>query len=416
MKLTSEQAAEWRLSWQVVVASALGLALMNGAVQTIGVFMLPLEAEFGWKRTVIASGLMFTATANVLLAPVIGMAVDRLGPRRIAIAGSVLVCIALALFSLVNASPWSWWAAWTLMAVCFVMVMPVVWTAAISSLFDSSRGLALAVALCGSVVSTALVPLYGTFLIAELGWRLAYVVLAGTFALLVVPPVIFMFTSAIDRTRTRKVAAAGQGEQPPILPGLPARQALRSSKFTRLVLGSCAYVTVSAVTNTFIPIVTSLGHSVAAAAGITSLIGVSAAAGRLFGGYLLDRLNGNMVAGTCMVMPAIAIALMLGLPESVAALCAAAVIMGSSMGAEFDAVAYLVTRHFGLRSFGILLAVTSGVQAIVLALAPMGLNYVYDVTGSYHSGLMVVIPVCLVGAILLFTLGRYGEFGEARGH
>ena len=41
--------SEFASNWTVVLASALGMAFASVGVYALGVFMLPLEQEFGWK-------------------------------------------------------------------------------------------------------------------------------------------------------------------------------------------------------------------------------------------------------------------------------------------------------------------------------------------------------------------------------
>jgi MFS family permease len=99
-------------------------------------------------------------------------------------------------------------------------------------------------------------------------------------------------------------------------------------------------------------------------------------------------------------------------PTSLEAAAAAALIIGFSLGAELDAVAYLTTRHFGLKSFGFLFGTVGGVLALATAIGPMLLNHIYDVYGSYVPALWGYLPLCVLGSALFFTLGRYPDFGE----
>ena len=44
---------EWQRSWTVVMAGALGFALASVTIYSLGPFIAPLEAEFGWSRAQI---------------------------------------------------------------------------------------------------------------------------------------------------------------------------------------------------------------------------------------------------------------------------------------------------------------------------------------------------------------------------
>jgi MFS family permease len=412
LRLGPKALSEWRRHWPVVLASALGVGLMSAPSYSTGVFIAPLEKAFGWSRAAIASGVMFNAVAAVVLGPFAGYAVDRIGPRWIAITGSALVCAAFVALSTVNASLWSWWGVWAAMALAAVLIKPMVWTAAVSSLFAASRGLALAATLCGTALASTVNPILCAWLIRHYGWRAAYLGLAIFYAVLVLPALLLFFRSALDRggRRSRDAAAPARAD----LPGVTARQGLTSWRFHRLIIAACAMVLVGAnSTINFVPIMMSFGHPQATAAGVAGLAGISTIVGRLIGGYMLDRINGNIVAGLSVAMPIGSSLLFLLFPGSVPAAVGAALFVGLSLGAELDCVAYLTTRHFGLKSFGVLFGTVGGALALATGLGPLIINRVYDVYGSYTPALIGFIPICLLGSTLFFTLGRYPDFGES---
>ncbi len=404
------EAAEWRNHWPVVLAAALGMMLCSMPSYSIGVFIPALEAEYGWKRAQIASGLIFCAVVCTLLGPVVGMAVDRFGPRRVGLLGAIAFITAFALLSATGPTLASWWALWTLVALAVVFVTPTVWTSAVASLFTTSRGLALAATLCGSALAAGVMPILSTLLIANFGWRVAYLGLAGCAAVLTLPAIALMFTSAIDQRRRAPDPNAGAVAA---LPGVSAREALTSFRFVRLLVAALLVVFVASncIIN-FVPIAMSFGHPQVVAAGIAGLAGISTVLGRLTAGYLIDRLNGNVVAAVFSALPVVSCLLMLTLPGSTAALAAAVFILGLTMGTELDAVAYLVTRHFGLRSFGTVFGVIGGTLGLS-GFGPLVINLTYDVTGSYVPALWGCIPLALLGSISFLTLGPYRDFSES---
>jgi len=413
LKINAAGTTEWRQNWKVVLAAGLGLALMNLPVHSVGIFMNALEADLGWKRSIIASGMMFTSLSSILFAPLVGMVVDRFGPRRVALIGSSAVCVSFGMLGLTTANPLSWWLLWAFLSLWFVLVMPMVWTSAVSGLFNASRGLALAVTLSGTALTSSVLPVTATLLIGTIGWRSAYFSLAAIYALVVIPIVFLFFTSVADRNRQE--GDRKSTKVPENLPGIPARDAAKSSRFIRLLIAASAMIFTPSITSSFIPIMVSFGHSRMSAAGVAGMIGIAGLAGRMAGGYLLDRINGNVVAAICTTFPILGILAILILPHSMAAFTVAAILMGLSVGAELDAVAYLVTRHFGLRSFGTLYAVISTFGVTVMAAGPVALNYIFDVSGSYQVGLIATIPVCALASILFFTLGEY-RFGVSSHH
>ncbi len=50
----------------------------------------------------------------------------------------------------------------------------------------------------------------------------------------------------------------------------------------------------------------------------------------------------------------------------------------------------------------------------MVAIGPVTINHVYDVSGSYAPALWGVIPCCLVGAVMFLSLGRYAYGSDPR--
>ena len=93
----SGAASEWRRNWPVVLAASAGVAISTINTYSTGLFIPSLEHDFSWSRTQITSGAAIASVTTVILAPFMGAAVDRFGPRRIGIVGIVSLCCLTAL-------------------------------------------------------------------------------------------------------------------------------------------------------------------------------------------------------------------------------------------------------------------------------------------------------------------------------
>jgi MFS family permease len=198
---------EWKKGWGVVLAGALAMGAASTSVYSVGVFMAPLENEFGWSRAQISSGLTISSLVSVFSAPVMGLVIDRVGARRIGLLGIALFCATFAAFSLATSSLWVWWALWLLYACAAAAMKPTVWASGVSSMFLKGRGLALSLMLCGTGLGSSLTPIIGNYLIETAGWRTAYVGLAAFWLVLAGPVIYFMFTSAHDLQRIKAPSA-----------------------------------------------------------------------------------------------------------------------------------------------------------------------------------------------------------------
>jgi MFS family permease len=372
----------------------------------------PLEQEFGWSRAQITAGPLIISFIAVLTAPLAGLAIDRFGPRPIALFGIVFFCSALAFASTATPNIMSWWVRWAILGFANMFVLPTVWATAVSSLFQKSRGMALAITLSGTGITAAVVPSLTNYLVEQGGWRYAYVGLGLIFFVLVMPAAFFLFRGATDKARARARSGA-KGRAAPAVTGIAPGQGLRSTSF--LKLGAAAFVFTlagSGLTANGVPILRAQGFDGAAAAGLAGLIGIGSIAGRLGGGYLLDRFDAKKIAALSVSTPILAIALFLWLPGMPWVAGLACLIIGLSVGTEVDAAAYLAARHFGMRSFGTIFGSVNGLILFAHGLAPIGASYVYDLTRSYDVFLWAAIPICLAAAALFLSLGRYPEFDQ----
>lgn len=403
--------AEWAQNWPVVLAGAAGVALSTIHVYSLGVLIAPLEAEFGWSRAQISFGLTIGSILLVFCSPIVGLLIDRIGPRRIALYGATSFCVTVAMLSLAGPSIWSWFAFSTLLGIAVNGITSTIWTAAVSGLFLRARGLALSVTLCGTGFSASLTPIMASYLNENYGWRVAYLGLAAVWAAIVLPLLFFLFTSVKDRLRTNSPAA--KAPIAAILTGLTAREGFRSPRFFKLAIAAStiAMVAISFTVN-LVPIFTSLGLSGSSAAKVASIVGVTSIIGRLTGGYFIDRVNGNIVAAVSVLLPIISCVLLLWMPGVVGAAMVAAAVLGLSLGAELDAVAYLATRHLGIRSFGVLFGTIAGLLSLSSGVGPLIVSYIFDVTRSYVPVLWAYMPLCGLAAILFLSLGRYPDYSS----
>jgi predicted MFS family arabinose efflux permease len=297
----------------------------------------------------------------------------------------------------------SWLLLWVLLGVGNMLILPTVWTKAINHCFDANRGLALALALCGTGVAAAVVPALTNALVEHVGWRQAYVGL-GLIGLAITFPIVWLFFRLPAEEPVQGQAAAAPRAQ-----GVSAREGFTQPRFLKLAGATLLFsITICALTTNLVPVLLARGMTPATAAGIAGLLGIGSITGRLVGGFLLDRFDAAKVAAVSVAMPVVTVALLLAFPDDkVAAL--ACLILGLAVGTEVDCCAYLAARHFGLRSFGTLFGTMNGLMLFGNGLAPALANHVYDVTMSYDIVLWAQVPACLGTMLLFLLLGPYPQ-------
>lgn len=396
-------AAEWRRYWFLPLVAAFGYATAVLHIYSIGPFFAPITQEFGWTRAEFSLGLTTTSIISGIFCIPVGMLVDRIGPRRMALLGVPLMCATVALLSLASGEVGNWIFLWGVVAVGTFFTQATVWTAAVATRFEASRGLAFGVTLCGASVAAMAFPIMATELIAAFGWRNAFVAMGGLWALLVLPMMALLFRGARDVSGK---AAAAAPEALRATTGLTIAEALRSpALYILLLAGALFSFTILGAVIHFVPMLTDSGATPLAAAGIAGLIGVFSIVGRLGTGFLLDRFPARLVGAVAFLIPIGACALLLFDGANPISQSVAAAIVGLTLGSEVDVIAYLATRHFGLRNFGALYGALITALAFGTSFGPLAAARVFDLYGSYDPFLWLMIGLTAVSAVALICLG-----------
>lgn len=387
-------------AWRVVVAAWLGVALGLTALPfyTLGIFAKPLAAEFGWSRSIIQSGFMFSMLGVTCSAWAAGWLIDRFGVRPVALASQAGLALGFLGLASQTGSTVLWQANWFVFAVLGVATTPLSWSRGIASWFVERRGLALGIALSGTGMTALAAPPLLSLVVNAYGWRAGYVAVALSILLVAMPAVWLLFREKSGSASPQAKVADGDG--------LTLREALRSRHFWLLLAGFWAIcLAVAGLIPNLVPMLTDSGLTVPEAVGYASLLGLNVILGRLLAGWLLDRFWGPAVALALLMPPTIACVLLAyhqwpGL---------AVMLIGLAGGAEFDLIAYLCLRYFGTRNYGQIYAWQWTGFSLASGIGPLAFGLVYDFTGSYRDALLAAALLLVIGPLLLLGLGRYPD-------
>jgi MFS family permease len=403
--------SEFRIGWPVVLSSMLGIALGMSPLPfyTIGVIAGPLAQEFGWGIDTVLSGLAVFTLTSMAATPTIGALSDRIGVRRVALTSIFLFSLSFMAFSLNNGSLLLYYGLWMLLAACGAGTLPITFTRAISSWFNVKRGLALGLALIGTGIAGAMVKLLAAAITAEHGWRAAYLVV-GALPLLIALPVGLLFfrdvddPKAADRAAQLRTLHTASANMAPVY-GLTLRQALVDWRFWLLAL---LFVPLSFAVGGPIPNLETLfgskGFNTGDAVFIASCLGYAVFCGRLLGGFLIDHIWAPAVGCALLMLPAISMYLMASDAMGYGTAILAVVLLGIAAGMEYDLLAYLVSRYFGIRSYAAIYGCLYAFFGFGAGFGPAAFGRVFEATGSYNVALywsMWAFIVCSLGLLLL---------------
>jgi MFS family permease len=392
------------MPWVVVGAVWLTLAIASGLYFSFPVFFVALLEEFGWSRGATAAAFSISSVIQGVLSPVVGMLVDRLGPRRIMLGGAAVLGVACVLASRIG-------ALWSLYAVIGVLaatgLCAVSWVPSgtlIARWFAERRGSMLGLAFSGMGAGVLVMGPLAQWLITAYGWRAAYVVLGvGTLAVLL--PLIWF------GVRDAPVAAApkrGEAEPRPTPARRDVGDALRTTAFWALFFAYlCTPLAVFSVVTHSVAFAVDHGFARLFVAGIFGLTGLLSVAGRILFGVAADRIGRAPAATISYGCTALGTLCLLGLElwPHAAALYGYALFFGLGFGARGPIITAMASQIFPGRRFGVIYGILSVGNGIGGGVAPWFGGFVHDVTGSYRIAFVIAVGFCAIGSAC-FWLAR----------
>lgn len=413
---------EWKGHWPLVLSAMVGFSFFTVVTYGLGAFTAPLEKEFGWSRAETYMGLTVFGVIQMVGGPPVGMLLDKIGSRGMAISGLILAGVTFAGFSLANGSSGQWLALWFAFGICALMIKSTVWSAGTSSVFTKSRGLALAAVLSGSALGQILAPIVANTLIESQGWRSAFWMIGFGWAGFGLVLVLFLFFDAPALAKRGRLAASRAGESQSgaptapaaILTGLTVREAFRDQRMIRIGLANLAMGSISGgISAHLLPLIVETGISSSNAAQMAASAGVAGIIGKFLTGWLLDRYQGSFIPFFSFAIAALGHFLLLDTLDTPVALTVGAMILGYSAGAGLQVTTYLVSRYAGLKKFGTIFGSIASMMLAGSAIGPLLASYVHDVSGSYTPILLAAIPTRFFSALLFVGLGPYPTFTSA---
>jgi len=390
-------AAHVRHARQAAVTSFVALfAIVGLALYGLPLYYDFMVTEFGWSRTQVTSG---NALSKLVVGPLFGFIagwiVDRFGPRKLMMVGIVMA--GGALIGLAHMSSLSTFYLFYLFnALGYVCGGPLPNQVLLSRWFDRARGKAMGFAYLGIGVGGTLVPLLSTRLVAALGWRGALQTLGILIIVLALPFAYFV---------REKPDSDGEQRRRSTEPPAPIGAVFRHPAFYLLAIGSMCSIAAVGGTNQHLKLFLSLDlhYPQGGAASIISLVLAFSIAGRLIMGWLADRMPKKRVMLIIYMLIALSIPLLFA-GHSPLALYAFAAVFGLGLGGEYLIIPLMAAELFGVKVLGRLLGVVLTADGVAEAVAPVGIGYLHDVTGSYHTGFFVLIGIALAGALAILAL------------
>jgi MFS family permease len=390
--------------WLVVFSAATITTFIGGAFfYGFGTVFNPIIDEFGWSVAATSLAFSVRSEAGGVAAPLIGVAIDRLGPERVLIGGLALVSAGVLLTSYME-SIWQFYLAMTLIAIGISSASGPAGTVAAASWFEVRRGTALAMlSLGGAAAGVMTVPV--ALLVDELGWRVALRVLA----------VIVLLGGSLAGVNVRRrpsghpqpmdgiALAAGEEESHGDAWGIPVARAIRTRAFLLISLGLIANgFGWTALIVHQVPFMESLGVSKAQAGSTVLAFALASVIGRLAGGWLADRYEKRVVLAGAIALMAVGIALM-PLVHTLEQSYLVMLVVAPGFGGTAPLRPALLADYFGTTSFGTIAGLSRLWVTIGSFGGPITVGLIVDAGGGYTPGWLISAAVVAAGIPLILA-------------
>jgi MFS family permease len=156
--------------WWIVLAGFMVALYVAGTIfYGFTAFIEPLAGEFGWSYTQISLAASLRGLEMGLLAPLVGILVDRFGPRKLLFSGILVLGFAIVLLGFTQSLAMLY-GAFVLIAFGAGGCTSVVTMTAVANWFDKNVGKAMGVTASGFGASGLIIPAI-VWMIASFGWR-----------------------------------------------------------------------------------------------------------------------------------------------------------------------------------------------------------------------------------------------------
>lgn len=384
--------------WVVVGAAFVSHFLSYGTqVVAFGLFLPAMADGLNVSRAALSGTFGLARLVSAAVAPVLGVLVDRRGPRLLIALGTLSLGGGAMMLA---AAQTSWHVVLgyaILMAIGGVALGELSADATVTRWFVRRRGRALAVATMGLSTAGIVIPLPLAYAITELGWRGAWLALAIAVLALGAAAAVAMRARPEDHGLVADGAVMTEAPQEA---AFTARQALRLPAFWLLVIGTnLGGLALFGVNIHLYSYLGDRGLPPATAAAVVTLLYVLHTAAKPLWGLIAERVHVRYCIAACYAGGGAGILILL-LSSHFAAVLAFTVVYGLTRGAQSFVTSLAWADYFGREAQGTIRGLAAPARFIASAAGPVLGGWLYDATGSYTQALLAFALAFLLGGLV----------------
>ncbi len=403
----------WHYAWTIAGVTFVVMLITAGVRATPGLFIVPLESEFGWSTATISASIAVNIALFGLAGPFAASVMDRWGLRRIVLGALALMATAVAVSAWMSAE-WQFFLLWGVLVGATTGVTSLVLGAVVAThWFDRHRGLVVGMLSAANATGQLIfLPLLAQ-VVEGSNWQLAALIVAGATA------VVFVLVFALMRDRPSDIGLAPYGHnlhapQPIRADTMPPIAALARSIRSRafwLLAGTffiCGASTNGLIGTHLIAACHDVGIPATRSAQLLAMMGFFDILGTTASGWLTDRYSARYLLFAYYSLRGLSLLFLPAtLLEGGASLGVFAVFYGLDWVATVPATVKLTTEAFGRENTGVVYGWIGASHQLGASLAAFGAGAIRTEAGDYRLAFLVAGVLCVIAGASFLLIGRY---------
>jgi MFS family permease len=403
--------------WAMVALTFFTALISAGAVGAPGVFIVPLQHEFGWSTAEISSALSIRFVLFGLMAPFAAALLNRYGLRNVTLLAQVVVISALVV-SLAMTQVWHLVALWgVVIGIGTGMTALVLGATVATRWFAERRGLVIGML----TASTATGQLVFLPLLAKItdqyGWRIGLALMCVLLCVSAIAVLLVMRDRPSDLglrpfgdTGTEPLPAPPANTAPIMAAALGTlRDASKSSVFWILfaTFFICGASTNGLVQVHLIPMCLDFGIPQVQAASLLAAMGIFDFFGTIFSGWLSDRYDNRWLLFWYYGLRGLSLVLLPFTDFSFYGLSLFAMFYGLDWIATVPPTVRLTAQRFGPERANLVFGWIFAGHQLGAGTAAFGAGLSRTLLASYLPAFFIAGALCLVAALLAISIVRH---------
>ncbi len=398
--------------WWIVLASFITAFYVAGTIfYGFTAFIEPLANEFGWSYTQISLAASLRGLEMGLLAPFVGILVDRFGSRKLLLSGSLVLGFGIILLGFTKSLA-MFYGAFILIAFGAGGCTSVVTMTAVANWFDKNVGKAMGLTVSGFGASGMIIPLI-VWMIAVFGWRMTFIVLGIGMWIIGVPAAFVMRNkpensanvSLIEKSDKRNDLSQRQSDDK----RFRYTEILKKKSFLFVSLAEVIrLMALMAVVTHIMPYLSTMDVSRMNSGLMAAGIPLLSITGRFGFGWLGDIFEKKYVMAISYSLMALGM-LALCYIKLTGMIYIFLFFFSNGFGGIATLRGALLREYYGKKNFGKYLGIMMGFGAFGGIIGPTTAGWVFDMMGSYYFVWLALSALIGLAIILIWRIESKDE-------